>query len=62
MTHADIPAAQRQRLGISDGLVRLSVGLEDSGDIVADLEQALTGIAQGTSLNGERRPSCARQN
>jgi len=61
MTHADIPAAERQRLGISDGLIRLSVGLEDAEDIIADLEQALVGIAEGTSLNGERRSSCARQ-
>jgi cystathionine beta-lyase/cystathionine gamma-synthase len=61
MTHADIPATERQRLGISDGLVRLSLGLEDSTDIIADLEQALAGIGEGTSLNGERRPSCARQ-
>jgi cystathionine beta-lyase/cystathionine gamma-synthase len=56
MTHADIPPAERQRLGISDGLVRLSVGLEDSADIIADLEQALAAISEGTprlpSLSG----------
>lgn len=40
-THADIPAADRQRLGIDDALLRLSVGLEDPQDIIADLEQAL---------------------
>jgi cystathionine beta-lyase/cystathionine gamma-synthase len=60
MTHADIPAAERQRLGIADGLIRLSVGLEDPKDIIADLEQALAGIEEA-SLNGERRQSCARQ-
>lgn len=41
MTHATIPAAQRAALGISDALVRLSVGVEDGGDLLADLEQAL---------------------
>jgi cystathionine beta-lyase/cystathionine gamma-synthase len=41
MTHAAIPAAERQHIGITDGLVRISVGLEDAGDIIADLEQAM---------------------
>ena len=41
MTHASIPAAQRASLGISDTLVRLSVGVEDLADLQADLEQAL---------------------
>lgn len=41
MTHAAVPAEQREATGITDGLVRLSVGLEDAADIVADLEQAL---------------------
>jgi cystathionine gamma-lyase len=41
MTHASIPAEQRARLGISDGLVRLSVGVEDVEDLIADLDQAL---------------------
>lgn len=41
MTHADIPPETRLALGIPDGLIRLSVGLEDASDIVADLEQAL---------------------
>ncbi|MCG8554875.1 MAG: PLP-dependent aspartate aminotransferase family protein [Proteobacteria bacterium] len=45
MTHSDIPPAQRQAVGISDGLVRLSVGLEDPDDIVADLTRALAEIA-----------------
>ena len=40
-THADIPAETRQRLGISDGLIRLSVGLEAAEDLIADLQQAL---------------------
>jgi len=41
MTHATIPAAQRARLGISDSLVRLSVGIEEVEDLKADLDQAL---------------------
>jgi cystathionine gamma-lyase len=41
MTHASIPAETRARIGIVDGLIRLSVGVEDAGDLIADLEQAL---------------------
>ena len=41
MTHATIPADKRAALGIDDGLVRLSVGVEDVKDLIADLEQAL---------------------
>jgi len=41
MTHASVPAEARARLGISDSLVRLSVGIEDVEDLVADLESAL---------------------
>ncbi len=41
MTHASIPAEQRAAIGIDDGLVRLSVGVEDASDLLADLEQAL---------------------
>jgi cystathionine gamma-lyase/homocysteine desulfhydrase len=41
MTHASIPAERRQELGILDGLVRISVGIEDVEDLLEDLEQAL---------------------
>lgn len=41
MTHSPIPKEDREKAGISDGLIRLSVGLEDAKDIIADLEQAL---------------------
>jgi cystathionine beta-lyase/cystathionine gamma-synthase len=41
MTHASLPAEDRERRGISGGLVRLSVGVEDIDDLLADLEQAL---------------------
>lgn len=41
MTHASVPAEMRKELGISDSLVRLSVGIEEIADILADLTQAL---------------------
>jgi cystathionine gamma-lyase len=41
MTHASVPPENRAALGISDGLVRLSVGIEDAADLIADLERAL---------------------
>ncbi|UFJ39671.1 bifunctional cystathionine gamma-lyase/homocysteine desulfhydrase [Brevibacillus humidisoli] len=41
MTHASIPPERRQELGITDGLVRISVGIEDVQDLIDDLEQAL---------------------
>ena len=41
MTHASIPAEIRKNIGITDGLVRLSVGIEDVEDLIADLDQAL---------------------
>jgi cystathionine beta-lyase/cystathionine gamma-synthase len=41
MTHAAVPAEERVKAGITDGLVRLSVGLEDAEDLIADLESAL---------------------
>jgi cystathionine beta-lyase/cystathionine gamma-synthase len=42
MTHADVPPDQRAAAGITDGLVRLSVGLENADDLIADLDQALS--------------------
>ncbi|MEO7648519.1 MAG: PLP-dependent transferase, partial [Gemmatimonadaceae bacterium] len=41
MTHASVPAERRADLGLSDGLIRLSCGVEDVGDLIADLDQAL---------------------
>ncbi len=43
MTHASIPPDQRARIGISDSMIRLSVGIEDPSDLIADLDQALAG-------------------
>jgi len=41
MTHASIPESERKRSGVGDGLIRLSIGVEDAADLVADLEHAL---------------------
>lgn len=43
MTHASIPAEQRAAIGITDGLIRLSVGIEDCDDLIADLNAAFAG-------------------
>ncbi len=43
MTHAAVPKEQRERMGITEGLVRLSVGIEDVEDLIEDLDQALPG-------------------
>jgi cystathionine gamma-lyase len=52
MTHASIPAETRRKIGISDSLVRLSTGIEDADDLIADLSQALAG---STPANLPRR-------
>ena len=44
MTHASVPPERRKLLGISDNLIRLSVGIEDTDDLIADLERAFTAI------------------
>lgn len=44
MTHASVPPEQRAVLGITDSLIRLSVGIEDIEDLVADLEQAFAAL------------------
>jgi cystathionine beta-lyase/cystathionine gamma-synthase len=44
MTHASIPADRRAKLGLTDGMVRLSVGIEDADDLLADLDQALAAV------------------
>jgi len=43
MTHASVPKEMRERMGLTDGLVRLSVGIEDVDDLMGDLDQALGG-------------------
>jgi cystathionine gamma-lyase len=41
MTHASVPLALRQSMGLTDSLIRLSCGVEDAEDLIADLDQAL---------------------
>ncbi len=45
MTHAAVSPEVKRKLGISDGLIRLSVGCEDVADLIADLDQALTTLS-----------------
>ena len=47
MTHASVAPEVRERLGITDGLVRISVGIEDTDDIISDLDQALNAVTSG---------------
>jgi cystathionine beta-lyase/cystathionine gamma-synthase len=44
MTHASVPAERRASLGITDGLIRLSCGVEDAEDLLGDLEGAFQGL------------------
>jgi len=44
MTHASIPREERMKYGLVDSLIRLSIGVEDAEDLIADLEQALTNV------------------
>jgi cystathionine beta-lyase/cystathionine gamma-synthase len=43
MTHASVPADRRAALGITDGMIRLSCGVEDVGDLISDLDHAFKG-------------------
>ena len=42
MTHGSVPKGRREAFGLTDGLIRLSVGIEDADDLEADLDQALS--------------------
>ena len=61
MTHADVPPETRAAIGISDGLVRLSVGLENPRDLIADLDQAFRAASSRSKGQPptERRDACA---
>jgi cystathionine gamma-lyase len=50
MTHGSIPREERERRGVTDTLLRLSVGIEDVEDLIADLKQALGVVTKVTSL------------
>jgi len=58
MTHASVPADDRSKLGITDGLVRLSCGVEECEDLLADLDQALDGLPE-SAAGGKRRAVAA---
>ncbi len=47
MTHASVPQAMRKEMGLSDGLIRLSVGIEDTADLIEDLDRALAATSSG---------------
>ncbi|WP_315821065.1 PLP-dependent transferase [Paraflavitalea speifideaquila] len=49
MTHKSIPADKRQAAGVSDSLVRLSIGLEEAEDLIIDLQEALDGLTVRTT-------------
>ncbi|HYB53151.1 MAG TPA: PLP-dependent transferase, partial [Thermoanaerobaculia bacterium] len=51
MTHASIPEEERNRLGVTQGLVRISVGLEDVEDLIADLDRALAAVPQPATVS-----------
>ena len=55
-SHRDLAPARRKELGINDGLVRISVGIENVNDIIADIEQALEAVAEpGAIATGSNR-------
>jgi len=56
MTHASVPPERRQAIGITDGLIRFSVGVEDVNDLLNDLEQAL-----GSEVKGQRSKQSAHR-
>ena len=62
MTHASVPPERRAAMGLSDGLVRLSCGVEDVGDLLADLEQAFEGCHRGKreAVRGKREAGSGR--
>jgi methionine-gamma-lyase len=55
MTHLSVPPERKQALGISDNLVRVSIGVEDPDDLIADFDQALQAISQGTPASAAVR-------
>lgn len=62
MTHKSIPAEKRRAAGVSDSLVRLSVGLEDAADLVQDLEQAFRAVESKSLIQENILSSCKQIN
>ncbi len=55
--YANVPPAERARLGVSDGLIRLSVGIENAEELIADLSNALAQGAPIRVIRGQTSPS-----
>jgi len=49
MTHASVPAEERKRIGITDSMVRIAVGIEDAEDLIADLDSGLTAVGSSAA-------------
>jgi methionine-gamma-lyase len=49
MTHLSVPDERKQALGITDNLVRVSIGVEDADDLIADFDQALGAVPTGSA-------------
>jgi cystathionine beta-lyase/cystathionine gamma-synthase len=61
MTHADIDPAERERLGITPGLARISVGVEHFEDLIADVAQALDAVGSaGSKASAAARPEVVK--
>lgn len=60
MTHASVPPERRAAMGMSEGLIRLSCGVEDTGDLLADIEQAFEGLPGNRATGGGRRAASAQ--
>jgi cystathionine beta-lyase/cystathionine gamma-synthase len=58
MTHASISPADRRAAGYSDGLVRYSVGIEDTADLIADLRQALDAVGEAPAARDQDSEVC----
>ena len=58
MTHKTIPAEKRRAAGVTDSLIRLSLGLEDAGDLLQDLHQALEKIANIVEVTDNKAVPC----
>jgi cystathionine beta-lyase/cystathionine gamma-synthase len=61
MTHASVPPDRRAALGITEGLIRLSCGVEDVGDLLADLEQAFEGLDVGRRTRDDGKSAARRR-
>jgi cystathionine beta-lyase/cystathionine gamma-synthase len=60
MTHASVPPEERAKIGITDGLIRLSCGVEDVDDLLADLDQAFDGVPESAGSGARRAVASAR--